>query len=202
MINKRLILASKSPRRYDLLSPNFDETLVVVTDVEEKYNSQDPDKIVQELARLKLSDLPQKYFDDIVVAGDTIVWYEGKLFGKPKDKADAFAMLKELSGKCHQVYSGYAVAYKGKVVVGCDKCDIIFKNLFCMLFAASAPQATYEYLLLTFAVATTLGSLRITCDSLFAITMFLLPISTLKQILSMKVNFLENPRIKLMHLQC
>lgn len=129
MINKRLILASKSPRRYDLLSPHFAETLVVVADVEEKYNSQEPDKIVQELARLKLSDLPQKYFDDIVVAGDTIVWYEGKLFGKPKDKADAFAMLKELSSKCHQVYSGYAVAYKGKVVVGCDKCDIIFKNL-------------------------------------------------------------------------
>ena len=45
-------------------------------------------------------------------------------------------------------------------------------SIFCMLFAASAPQATYEYLLLTFAVATTLGSLRITCDSLFASVRF------------------------------
>lgn len=129
MINKRLILASKSPRRYDLLSPHFAETLVIVGDIEEKYDATEPDKIVEELARLKLADLPQKYFDDVVVAGDTIVWYEGKLFGKPKDKADAFFMLKELSGKCHQVYSGFAVAYKGKIVVGCDKCDIIFKKL-------------------------------------------------------------------------
>ena len=54
---------------------------------------------------------------------------DGKVYGKPKDSQDAFKMLKELSGKCHQVYSGYAVAYNGKIKVGFDKSDIIFKNL-------------------------------------------------------------------------
>lgn len=129
MINKRLILASKSPRRFDLLSPHFKQTLIVSRDVEEKYFSQNPDEIVTELAKLKLANLDKEYFDDIVISGDTIVWFDKKVFGKPKDKNDACNMLRQLSGNCHQVYSGFAVAYKGKVVVGYDKCDIWFKNL-------------------------------------------------------------------------
>lgn len=129
MINKRLILASKSPRRYQLLSPYFADTQVVVQDVEEKYFSKAPEEIVKELSKLKLGDLPQKYFDDFVVSGDTIVWLDGKVLGKPSDEAQAFSMLAELSGKHHKVYSGFAVAYKGDIVVGVDFADILFKNL-------------------------------------------------------------------------
>lgn len=129
MINKKLILASKSPRRYDLLSPHFLQTQVVTKNVEECCSETSPDKIVQKLSKLKLADLYKKYPNDIVVAGDTIVWFDGKVYGKPKDEKDAFKMLKELSGNCHQVYSGFAVSYKGKVVAGYDKSDIIFKNL-------------------------------------------------------------------------
>ncbi len=128
-INKRLILASKSPRRYDLLSPHFSVTKVVTCDVEEKFTQIEPNKIVEELAKAKLADLPQKFPNDIVISGDTIVWYNGMLYGKPKDKADAYAMLTELSGNYHYVYSGFAVAYKGKIVSGYDKCDILFKKL-------------------------------------------------------------------------
>ena len=129
MINKKLILASKSPRRYDLLSPHFLQTQVVTKNVEECCSETSPDKIVQKLSKLKLADLYKEYPNDIVVAGDTIVWFDGKVYGKPKDEKDAFKMLKELSGNCHQVYSGFAVSYKGKVVAGYDKSDIIFKNL-------------------------------------------------------------------------
>ncbi len=129
IINKKLILASKSPRRYDLLSPHFLQTKVVTCDIEEKYCKTLPNEIVEELSKNKLFDLPLKYPNDIVIAGDTIVWLDGKVYGKPKDSQDAFKMLKELSGKCHQVYSGYAVAYNGKIKVGFDKSDIIFKNL-------------------------------------------------------------------------
>lgn len=128
-INKRLILASKSPRRYELLSPYFDKIQVVTKNVKEEYFSNVPVEIVVELAKLKLADLPKIYFDDIVIAGDTIVWFDTKVYGKPKDKQDAFRMLRELSGNCHQVYSGFAIAYKGQVVTGYDKSDIIFKNL-------------------------------------------------------------------------
>lgn len=128
-IDKRLILASKSPRRYELLSPYFSDIQVVTADVEEKYSQTSPQEIVKELARLKLADIGEKYFDDFVISGDTIVWYNGKVYGKPKDENDAFNMLKELSGKCHNVYSGFAVSYKGRVVVGEDKCDVYFKSL-------------------------------------------------------------------------
>lgn len=128
-INKRLVLASKSPRRYDLLSPHFFETIVVDSGVEEKYFATEPSKIVEELAKLKLGDLPQKYFDDIVVTGDTIVWFDGEVYGKPKDKEQAYLMLERLSGNCHQVYSGFAVAYQGQVVVGFDVSNIQFKKL-------------------------------------------------------------------------
>ncbi len=128
-INKRLILASKSPRRYELLNPHFDKTEIVTKDVKEEYLATTPAEIVVELAKLKLADLPKIYPNDIVIAGDTIVWFKTKVYGKPKDRQDAFRMLKELSGNCHQVYSGFAVAYKGQVVTGYDKSDIIFKCL-------------------------------------------------------------------------
>lgn len=128
-INKKLVLASKSPRRFDLLSPYFDDVIVVTRDVEEKYLQTKPEQIVVELAKLKLADLPNVYYDDIVISGDTIVWYNGSLFGKPKDSAEAYRMLNTLSGKKHYVYSGFAVSYKGKVVTGVDKCEIIFKQL-------------------------------------------------------------------------
>lgn len=128
-INKRLILASKSPRRYELLNPYFDKTEIVTKDVKEEYLATTPAEIVVELAKLKLADLPKIYPNDIVIAGDTIVWFKTKVYGKPKDRQDAFRMLKELSGNCHQVYSGFAVAYKGQVVTGYDKSDIIFKCL-------------------------------------------------------------------------
>ena len=81
-INKRLILASKSPRRYDLLSPHFSVTEVVTCNVEEKFTQTEPSKIVEELAKAKLADLPQKFPNDIVISGDTIVWYNGILYGK------------------------------------------------------------------------------------------------------------------------
>ena len=89
MINKKLILASKSPRRYDLLSPHFLQTQVVTKNVEECCSETSPDKIVQKLSKLKLADLYKEYPNDIVVAGDTIVWFDGKVYGKPKDEKDA-----------------------------------------------------------------------------------------------------------------
>lgn len=129
MFDKKLILASKSPRRFELLSPHFASVLVKVQNVKEVFASTLPEDIVKELANLKLGVLPKEYPNDLVISGDTIVWHEGKVLGKPKNEQDAFYMLKSLSGKSHQVYSGYAISYKGKVVVGADCCNVKFKNL-------------------------------------------------------------------------
>lgn len=138
MIEKKLILASKSPRRLELLSPHFKEVFVKTENIAEVYCSTLPQEIVAELAKLKLGSLQKKYPNDIVISGDTIVWFDGKVFGKPKDEQDAFDMLKTLSGKCHQVYSGYAIAFKGKIVVGFDLSNIQFKNL--------SDQQIWEYI--------------------------------------------------------
>lgn len=127
--NKRLILASKSPRRYELLLPYFEQILVDAPCVEEAYSSTAPEDIVKELALCKLADLPSKYQGDIIVTGDTIVWFNGKVYGKPKDADEAAAMLRSLSGNTHQVFSGYCVAYGGRTRCGADKCDVQFKQL-------------------------------------------------------------------------
>ena len=129
MINKHLILASKSPRRYELLKPHFSSIEIITLNVEEKYFSKSPEKIVEELAKLKLGNLGEKYFDDIVIAGDTIVWFDEKVLGKPKNEEQACEMLKCLTNNYHQVYSGFAISYKGNIIIGHDVSEVKIKKL-------------------------------------------------------------------------
>lgn len=125
----KIILASASPRRAELLRPICDELVINPLNVEEKYGATTPEEIVKQLSIVKLGDLPNVYRDTLVVASDTIVWYDGKIYGKPKTAERATSMLKELSSHTHSVYTGYSVAYRGEIVTGYDKCDIIFKQL-------------------------------------------------------------------------
>ena len=129
MIHERLVLASASPRRKELLEIKCRELIILPQNVDEVYLSTEPREIVMELSKIKLGGLPDEYFDDLVIASDTIVWYDGECYGKPKDDEDAKIMLEKLSGHEHQVYTGFSVAYKGRVITGYDCCDIMFKNL-------------------------------------------------------------------------
>lgn len=111
---KEIILASASPRRKELLSQIGLIFTVQVSGVEEVITKTAPEEIVMELSSQKAADVKaHTKGDSVVIGADTIVAYSGKegskILGKPKDEEDAFAMLKLLQGKAHQVYTGVTI---------------------------------------------------------------------------------------------
>lgn len=111
MQKKKIILASASPRRRELMQQAGYEFEVQVSHKEETYISETPDDIVKELALLKARDIAeQNEAKDLVVIGaDTVVAYQGAILGKPSSKEDAFAMIQSFQGDKHQVYTGVAI---------------------------------------------------------------------------------------------
>ena len=111
-----LILASKSPRRKELLKQIGIPFLVVVSDAEEvSGNSWTPAALVVENAKRKARAVAEKYPDSPVLGADTVVSLEGKIFGKPKDKDEARKMLTALSGKMHEVTTGLALINRNEI---------------------------------------------------------------------------------------
>jgi septum formation protein len=110
-IDRECILASQSPRRKEILSTlglAFRIQLPVVP-VEEYLDTKNLLSSIGELARLKALPVAQACPSALVIGGDTIVVNSGCVLGKPKDRAEAFFMLKNLSGKCHEVISAVSL---------------------------------------------------------------------------------------------
>lgn len=97
------ILASKSPRRKELLKEIIPEFKIIPSNVDEfKYS-------LNELSLVKALEIAKDYPNDIIISADTIVILNNKVFGKPQSKEEAFSMLKELSNKAHEVKTIYTV---------------------------------------------------------------------------------------------
>jgi len=114
MNNIRIILASASPRRKELLRQIGVKFDVMVSDKETDIDSTDPVKACEKQAMQKALDIEEKaglkYKEDhIIIAADTIVALEGSILGKPKDKEEARLMLEKISGKKHKVYTAVCV---------------------------------------------------------------------------------------------
>ncbi len=119
----RIILASKSPRRRELLGQIGLEFEIKVSDVEELVTTDIPYKLVEELSLQKATAVMQEMRkesglpagetcqDTLVIGADTVVSIDGKILGKPADEAAAVEMLRTLSGRTHQVYTGVTVLY-------------------------------------------------------------------------------------------
>jgi len=107
-IDKRIILASASPRRKEILETGGIDFEVVVSDCEENTDLTCPDDYVMSLASLKAADVSKRFPDRIVLGADTVVVNNGNILGKPKDRDDAFKMIEGLSGRIHRVYTGVA----------------------------------------------------------------------------------------------
>lgn len=108
---KHLILGSQSPRRNEILS-YFNipfEQIPSAYDEESLPFKGDPISYVVELSKGKALDLHQKYPQSWILTADTIVYREGKVYGKPKDRADAFQTLNELQGQWHSVYTALSL---------------------------------------------------------------------------------------------
>ena len=113
MQNKKIILASASPRRRELMTQAGYKFEIQVSHKEETYTSETPDEIVKELALLKAKDIAEQNDakNMIVIGADTVVAYKGAILGKPKSKEDAFDMIKGFQGDKHQVYTGVAILH-------------------------------------------------------------------------------------------
>ena len=124
-----LILASASPRRQELLKIFGLPFTIRVADIDETMDtSLPPYDEVGRVSRTKALAIPRES-GDVVIAADTIVVCEGKTLGKPKDEADAKAMLRLLSGRDHQVMTGCTVLWGDKCETFTEVTDIHFRDL-------------------------------------------------------------------------
>jgi len=131
-MNHTLILASASPRRRELLELiglNFD---VVPGDVDEAFREgETPQDHVRRLSREKAEAVSERYPDAWVLGADTVVVADGEVLGKPRTRDEARSMLCKLSGKAHQVYSGFTLLKKkgGTVFTDSVESTVTFKEL-------------------------------------------------------------------------
>jgi len=124
----KLVLASASPRRREiLLNAGYDYSVEVSSFPEVSF-PHDPVRTVKENAVGKAEEVFSSLKDDgaVVLGADTVVVLGGKIIGKPKDEDDAIKTLTELSGNTHTVYTGYAIATKEGVISGCEESKITF----------------------------------------------------------------------------
>ncbi len=107
---KKVILASQSPRRQELLKDIVSDFEIKPSNAPEIVPENTPAlKVPQFLAELKAKDVSAEYEDDIVIGSDTVVVVDDKVLNKPKDEEDAYQMLKMLSGRRHIVCTGCAI---------------------------------------------------------------------------------------------
>ena len=111
----RLILASASPRRRDLLSRAGYDVRIAASDIEELDScNEGPGALALINAKRKWNAIAPQYPDEIVVAADTVVWLDGRFYGKPVDFVEAAKMLAILSGRTHQVVTGVVLGRAGE----------------------------------------------------------------------------------------
>ena len=126
----KLILASKSPRRRELLSElGVEFEIIPAVGDEVVEDGLSPKQIVMNIAKAKAFEIFNKHQDSAVIGADTIVVLGDEILQKPVDDADEYAMLTKLSGNTHVVYTGYAFLSKEKQVFGADESLVTFNEL-------------------------------------------------------------------------
>ncbi len=122
-----LILASKSPRRFDLMKMLGFPFSVVESDIsEEDEQIQSPWEYVEHLASKKAESVYHKHPEDCIIGFDTIVYIDGEILGKPHTPENAVAYLKKLRGRTHLVYTGVCVLLGNQVLVSHDCTKVHF----------------------------------------------------------------------------
>lgn len=125
----RLVLASASPRRRDILRQLGLDPEVRPADVDERIHpGEEPGEHVRRLAREKAARVLEFEPDALVIAGDTVVVNDDEVLGKPAHADEAVAMLMSLSGRTHQVLSGLAVAGTDRMVDASTRTDVRFRT--------------------------------------------------------------------------
>ena len=126
----KYILASKSPRRRELLGEIVDNFEIKVCEVDETLpEGVHPREGVEFLAIRKGAAVAKDVPDAVVISSDTLVELGGVPLGKPRDREDAVRMLTSLSGKAHNVHTGVAVHYRGKAYSGVASTAVYFREM-------------------------------------------------------------------------
>jgi septum formation protein len=126
----KLILASGSPRRSEILNAVGWEFQKIVADIDEtEFPGEDPAEYVKRLAKTKAEAVAADFPDEFVLGADTTVVIDGKIIGKPTDLDDARRMLRLLSGKTHQVLTGIAFSKDGVTTVDLQATSVKFTDL-------------------------------------------------------------------------
>ncbi len=129
----RIILASKSPRRRELLSQMYSDFEVIVSECDESLEGRAPragaELIAIKKGRAVLDMLGDSGRDAMIISSDTLVAVGDTPYGKPRDEEDAYRMLRALSGGVHNVHTGVAVHYRGRLFCGVDTTDVVFRAL-------------------------------------------------------------------------
>lgn len=125
-----IILASGSPRRHELLTAMGIPFTAVAPDVDENIKGE-PSQIVRDLALRKAVAVRETYPDRYILSADTLVAVDDAVFGKPKDNEEALRMVRALSGRWHDVYSGVCVYAPGakQPIIRCERTRVCFASM-------------------------------------------------------------------------
>ncbi len=128
--NKKIILASASPRRKDIFSLLGLKAVQVSPDVDEKMFTSNPRELIRVHAENKAKVVASQFDHNcVVIAADTIVFHEKHILGKPRDESEAAEFLQKLSGSYHHVYTGIAIAFDGQIISDFAKTRVEFNTL-------------------------------------------------------------------------
>lgn len=126
----QILLASASPRRKEILEKIIGSNFITKSfDVDENYFAKTPEETAIELAKRKLKAVQSSNLYEVIITGDTIVWNDGKYYGKPGSLVEAKQMLLELAGKTHKVVSSVLVQFNEHIEVGTAVSFVTLKNL-------------------------------------------------------------------------
>lgn len=128
----KVILASKSPRRRDILETMGVDFEIDVADADESVNEElTPVEAVCEISKRKADAVLSRHNDKdcIVISADTVVVIDGRIIGKPRDEEDAFNIIKSLSARTHEVYTGFTVCGKDRSKTDFEVTKVHFKEL-------------------------------------------------------------------------
>ncbi len=128
----QIVLASASPRRKELMEMLGIENLKIIPARGEEHppRGASPEETVIALATAKAREVAARCpAEDVVVGADTLVWVDGRIFGKPHSQAEAAAMLRTLSGRTHQVFTGVCVLRGERAMSACEESRVRFRAL-------------------------------------------------------------------------
>jgi septum formation protein len=130
-MQQRYILGSESPRRKQIL----DHFTLPFEQIPSRFNEEtipfdgNPEAYVCQLSQAKADALHPSFPEALIITADTVVWKEGKLYGKPKNREDAFRILWELSGGWHTVFTGVSLYFNHQLLHRSEATRVLFNPL-------------------------------------------------------------------------